>query len=103
VRVWPIKSVFGDFAYEIPIRSTKSIVGLMLGAAGAVKAFVCALSIDEGKIHPTINYDTPDPDCDLDCVPNKAWEADILFPLSNSFGLGGQNPCLVLGRVDERG
>jgi len=94
-----IKAVFGERAYEIPISSTKSMVGHMMGATGAVEAVACVMTLNEGIIHPTINYETPDPECDLDCVPNEAREAHVNIALSNSFGLGGQNACLVLGRV----
>jgi 3-oxoacyl-[acyl-carrier-protein] synthase II len=95
-----IKDVFGDRAYDIPISSTKSMVGHMFGAAGAVEAMVCALAIHEGVIPPTINYRNPDPDCDLDYVPNEAREADVRVALSNAMGLGGHNGCVLLGRVD---
>jgi 3-oxoacyl-[acyl-carrier-protein] synthase II len=94
-----IKTVFGEHAYDIPISSTKSMVGHMMGAAGALEAVVCVKTIQEGIIHPTINYETPDPDCDLDYVPNQAREAQVDIVISNSFGLGGQNACLVLGKV----
>lgn len=93
-----IKSVFGNRAYDIPISSTKSMIGHLMGAAGAVEAVVCIMTIIEGIIHPTINLDTPDPDCDLDYVPNKAREMKVDVVLSNSFGLGGQNACLLLSR-----
>ena len=92
--------VFGEQAYDIPISSTKSMVGHMMGATGAVEAMACIMTLNEGVIHPTINYETPDPDCDLDYVPNVAREAEINIALSNSFGLGGQNACLVLGRMN---
>lgn len=97
-----IKSVFGARAAEIPISSTKSMLGHAMGASGAIEAVVCALSIDGGWIHPTINYETPDPDCDLDYVPNQPQEASIRYALSNSFGLGGQNACLVFGSLNSR-
>jgi 3-oxoacyl-[acyl-carrier-protein] synthase II len=93
-----IKSVFGEAAYKIPISSTKSMIGHMMGATGAIEAIVCVLTIQDGIIHPTINYETPDPECDLDYVPNIAREAQVDIALSNSFGLGGQNACLVIGR-----
>jgi 3-oxoacyl-[acyl-carrier-protein] synthase II len=95
-----IKDVFGERAYEIPISSTKSMVGHMFGAAGAVEAIVCALAIHEGVIPPTINYRNPDPDCDLDYVPNDAREAEVDVALSNAMGLGGHNGCVLLGKVD---
>ncbi|MCK5549841.1 MAG: beta-ketoacyl-ACP synthase II [Hyphomicrobiaceae bacterium] len=94
-----IKAVFGKRAYEIPISSTKSMIGHMMGATGAVEAIACVMSIQEGIIHPTINYETPDPECDLDYVPNKARKAKVKVAVSNSFGLGGQNAVLVLGAV----
>ena len=72
----------------------------MFGAAGAVEAMVCALAIHEGRIPPTINYDTPDPECDLDYVPNEARDAEIDVALSNAMGLGGHNACVLLGRVE---
>jgi 3-oxoacyl-[acyl-carrier-protein] synthase II len=94
-----IKTAFGKRAYEIPISSTKSMIGHMMGATGAVEAVACVMSIQEGIIHPTINYETPDPECDLDYVPNKARRAEVKVAVSNSFGLGGQNAVLVLGAV----
>jgi 3-oxoacyl-[acyl-carrier-protein] synthase II len=95
-----IKDVFGAHAYEIAVSSTKSEIGHMFGAAGAVEAMVCALAIHEGVIPPTINYRNPDPACDLDYVPNEAREAKIRVALSNAMGLGGHNGCVLLGRVD---
>ena len=95
-----IKDVFGEHAYELAISATKSMTGHMFGAAGAVEAITCALSIHHGVIHPTINYETPDPDCDLDYVPNEAREARVDVALSNAMGLGGHNGCVLLGRVD---
>jgi len=95
-----IKKVFGDYAYRVPISSTKSMIGHLMGAAGAVEAIVCALTIRDHLIHPTINYETPDPACDLDYVPNVARRTEVRIALSNSFGLGGQNACLVLGRYE---
>jgi 3-oxoacyl-[acyl-carrier-protein] synthase II len=96
-----IKVVFGDGAYDIPISSSKSMIGHMMGAAGAVEAVACIMTIRDGVIHPTINYETPDPECDLDYVPNVARKAQVNIALSNSFGLGGQNACLILARFDE--
>jgi len=96
-----IKKVFGDHAYRVPISSTKSMIGHLWGAAGAVEAIVCVLTIRDSIIHPTINYETPDPECDLDYVPNVAREAKVDIALSNSFGLGGQNACIVLGRFEK--
>jgi 3-oxoacyl-[acyl-carrier-protein] synthase II len=94
-EVIAIKSVFGSRAYEIPVNATKSMVGHLLGAAGAVEAIATIMTIREGILHPTINYEHPDPDCDLDCVPNEARRAEVDVALSNSFGFGGQNACLV--------
>jgi 3-oxoacyl-[acyl-carrier-protein] synthase II len=97
-----IKQVFGDQAGKIPISSTKSMIGHPLGAAGAVEAVVCVQTLRHGRIAPTINYDTPDPELDLDYVPNVARSVDVRITLSNSFGLGGQNACLVLGKWEEQ-
>ena len=93
-----IKAVFGEHAYRVPISSTKSMIGHPMGAAGAVEAIVCALTMQHNQIHPTINYEEPDPECDLDYVPNQARQAHVDVALSNSFGLGGQNACLVIKR-----
>jgi 3-oxoacyl-(acyl-carrier-protein) synthase len=95
-----IKKLFGEYAYSVPISSTKSMIGHPMGAAGALEAIVCALTIKQGIIHPTINYEHPDPECDLDYVPNTAREAHVRTTLSNSFGLGGQNACLVLSKYE---
>ncbi len=94
-EVIAIKKVFGSRAYEIPVNATKSMVGHLLGAAGAVEAIATIMTIREGILHPTINYEHPDPECDLDCVPNEARRAEVDVALSNSFGFGGQNACLV--------
>ena len=94
-----IKLALGDHAANIPISSTKSMIGHSLGAAGALEAVACVKTIEDGVIHPTINYEYPDPACDLDYVPNVKREADVKTVLSNSFGFGGQNACLVLQRV----
>lgn len=93
-----IKKIFGEHAYQVPISSTKSMIGHLFGGAGAVETIVCALTIERGMIHPTINYETPDPECDLDYVPNVARKAEVSVALCNSFGLGGQDACLVVGR-----
>ena len=90
-----IKKVFGNKAYKIPINSTKSMTGHLLGAAGAVEAIATVLCMKEGFIHPTINYETPDPECDLDYVPNKARQQQINCGLSNSLGFGGHNAAIV--------
>jgi 3-oxoacyl-[acyl-carrier-protein] synthase II len=96
-----IKSVFGDHAYHVPIGSTKSMIGHAMGASGALEAIVCVQAIQHGWLPPTINYETPDPECDLDYIPNQARQVDVKTTLSNSFGLGGQNACLVLKRYIE--
>ena len=95
-----IKDVFAEHAYELAVSSTKSMLGHLFGAAGAIEALVCALAIDAGRIPPTINYEFPDPACDLDYVPNEARDARIDVALSNAMGLGGHNACVLLGRVD---
>jgi 3-oxoacyl-[acyl-carrier-protein] synthase II len=95
-----IKDVFGPHAYELAVSSTKSMMGHTFGAAGAIEAMMCVLAVHEGVIPPTINYRHPDPDCDLDYVPNKAREAAIDVALSNAMGLGGHNGCVLLGRVE---
>lgn len=97
-ETYAIKKLFGDQAYRIPISSTKSMLGHSLGAAGAIEAMACLKTIETGIIHPTINYHNQDPACDLDYVPNQARHQPVNIVLSNSFGLGGQNSCLVLGR-----
>jgi 3-oxoacyl-[acyl-carrier-protein] synthase II len=96
-----IKMAFGEWAYKIPISSTKSMIGHIVTAAGAIEAIVCMLIMDKGIIHPTINYETPDPECDLDYVPNVARQAKVNTCLTNSFGLGGENCCLVIKRFKK--
>jgi 3-oxoacyl-(acyl-carrier-protein) synthase len=96
-----IKMVLGEHAYKIPISSTKSMIGHCITAAGAIETIAAILVMDKGIIHPTINYETPDPDCDLDYVPNTARAARVNVCLKNSFGLGGENCCLVFRRVNE--
>ena len=93
-----IKRVFKDHAANLMVSSTKSMTGHLLGAAGGVEAAFTALSVGRGQIPPTINYTTPDPECDLDCVPNTARETPIAHALTNSFGFGGANVCLIFGR-----
>jgi 3-oxoacyl-[acyl-carrier-protein] synthase II len=94
-EVVAIKSVFGSRAYKIPVNATKSMIGHLLGAAGVVEAIASIMTIQQGILHPTINYEHPDPECDLDCVPNEARRTQADVALSNSFGFGGQNACLV--------
>lgn len=96
-----IKKLFGERAAHIPISATKSMIGHSLGAAGALEAVASTMTLRDQKIHPTINYETPDPECDLDYVPNQARAARVVTILSNSFGLGGQNACLILRRFDK--
>ena len=96
-----IKSVFGDYAYHIPISSTKSMTGHLIGAAGAVEAAICVMVIQHGLIPPTINLTHPDPECDLDYVPNVARRARVTTALSTSFGFGGHNSALVLRQYTE--
>lgn len=93
-----IKLVFGEHAYDLSISSTKSMIGHAMGASGSLEAIACILAIKNCVIPPTINYENPDPECDLDYTPNQAREKEIHVALSNSFGLGGQNACLVLKR-----
>jgi 3-oxoacyl-[acyl-carrier-protein] synthase II len=95
-----IKDVFGAHAYKLAVSSTKSQMGHTFGAAGAIEAMMCVLALHEGVIPPTINYRHPDPDCDLDYVPNEAREAKLDVALSNAMGLGGHNGCVLLGRVE---
>jgi 3-oxoacyl-[acyl-carrier-protein] synthase II len=98
-----IKKVLGDRAYQVPVTATKSQVGHMLGAAGAVSALAAVKTIEEGVICPTINYETADPECDLDYVPNEARQVDVKLALINAFGFGGQDVVLVLGKYRENG
>ncbi|HEX3149098.1 MAG TPA: beta-ketoacyl-ACP synthase II [Gemmataceae bacterium] len=94
-----MKKVFGAHAYKLAVSSTKSMVGHLLGASGGVEAIACALMIKNGILHPTINYETPDPDCDLDYIPNKPREKRVRRVLSNSFGFGGHNASLAFAAV----
>jgi 3-oxoacyl-[acyl-carrier-protein] synthase II len=96
-----IKRAFGDQAYRVPVSSAKSMIGHALGGAGALEAVACIKSISDDVIHPTVNYETPDPECDLDYVPNVARHLQVDTTLSNSFGFGGQNACLVIRRFDD--
>ncbi len=100
VETMAIKLAFGNEAYDVPISSTKSMIGHALGGAGAIEGVACVKSIQNGLIHPTINYQHPDPECDLDYVPNEAREVDVAHVLSNSFGFGGQNACVVFSRME---
>ena len=96
-----IKAVFGAHAHDLAVSSTKSVLGHMFGAAGAVEAMMCVLALHEGVLPPTINYRNPDPECDLDYVPNEARPAQVEVALSNAMGLGGHNACVLVGRADR--
>ncbi|HEX2897445.1 MAG TPA: beta-ketoacyl-[acyl-carrier-protein] synthase II, partial [candidate division Zixibacteria bacterium] len=93
-----IKEVLGEHAYKTPVNSTKSMVGHLLGSAGAIELIVCVKSIQDGMIHPTINLDTPDPNCDLDYVPNQKRRWPVNYAMSNSFGFGGHNVTLIVAK-----
>ena len=101
IETQAIKRLFGDHARKLAISSTKSMIGHLLGAAGAVEAGITSLVVERGIIPPTINYETPDPDCDLDYVPNKMRKADVRYALSNSFGFGGTNAALLFKRYEQ--
>jgi 3-oxoacyl-[acyl-carrier-protein] synthase II len=94
-----IKEVFGEHAYKLAVSSTKSMMGHTFGAAGAIEAIMCVLALRDGMLPPTINYRDPDPECDLDYVPNEARRAQVDVALSNAMGLGGHNGCVLLGRA----
>ena len=96
-----IKQVFGEHAYKVPVSSTKSMIGHALGGSGALEAVASIKTILDGRIHPTVNYEFPDPECDLDYVPNESRSKRVDTVLSNSFGFGGQNACLVFRRFEE--
>jgi 3-oxoacyl-[acyl-carrier-protein] synthase II len=101
IETLAIKTLFGDHAYRLCISSSKSMIGHLLGASGAVEAIACIKTVTDGIIHPTINYEYPDPDCDLDYVPNTARKKEVRAALSNSFGFGGQNACIVFKKFEE--
>lgn len=98
IETLAIKRVFGDYAYKVAVSSTKSMTGHLLGAAGGLESAVAAKVVETGIIPPTINYDTPDPDCDLDYVPNKSRKKDVTHVMSNSFGFGGTNATLIFSK-----
>ena len=100
IETYAIKNLFGEHAYKMTVSSTKSMIGHLLGAAGAVEAGITSLVVERGVIPPTINYETPDPDCDLDYVPNEMRRADVRYALSNSFGFGGTNASLLFKRYE---
>ena len=100
-ETYAIKTLFGERAYEIPVSSSKSVLGHAMGATGAIEAIFCAYALSEQIIPPTWNYETPDPECDLDYVPNAPRPSGLQYVLSNSFGLGGQNACLVLAKFEN--
>lgn len=95
-----IKGAFGDHAYKVPVSSTKSMTGHMLGAAGSMEAVFCIQAMNNGILPPTINYEVPDPDCDLDYIPNEPRKADLRYAMSNSMGFGGHNVSLILARYE---
>jgi len=101
VETVAIKRLFAEQAYRVPISSTKGMIGHALGASGALEAVACVKTITDQRIHPTVNQESPDPDCDLDYVPNESRTADVGVVLSNAFGFGGQNACLVFRRWEE--
>ena len=101
VETLAIKEALGDHAYKVPISSTKSMIGHALGGAGALEAVACVKTLETRELHPTINYEFPDPDCDLDYIPNRARKERVDTILSNSFGFGGQNACLLFRRYEE--
>jgi 3-oxoacyl-[acyl-carrier-protein] synthase II len=95
-----IKDVFGEHAYRMAVSSTKSVMGHCFGAAGAIEGMMCVLALRDGKLPPTMNYEHPDPTCDLDYVPNEARDAQVEVALSNAMGLGGHNGCVLFGQID---
>jgi 3-oxoacyl-[acyl-carrier-protein] synthase II len=96
-----IKDVFGEHAYRMAVSSTKSVMGHCFGAAGAIEGMMCVLALRDGKLPPTINYEHPDPECDLDYIPNESRDADVPVSVSNSFGFGGHNACVVIKRFED--
>jgi 3-oxoacyl-[acyl-carrier-protein] synthase II len=99
VETLAVKEVFGARASRVPMSSIKSMLGHTMGAASAIEAIACVLALRDGMLPPTINYETPDPECDLDCVPNTPKRSDIEVALNNAFAFGGNNSCLVLGKA----
>jgi 3-oxoacyl-[acyl-carrier-protein] synthase II len=101
IETMAIKRLFKEHARKLAVSSTKSMIGHLLGAAGAVEAGITSLVVSRGVLPPTINYEIPDPDCDLDYVPNKARKSDVRYALSNSFGFGGTNASLLFKRFED--
>jgi len=101
IETQAIKDLFGEHAYRVPVSSTKSMTGHLLGATGGVELIACLLALNEGVVPPTINYENPDPECDLDYVPNKARKLNIKIALSNSMGFGGHNAVLIVKKYEE--
>jgi 3-oxoacyl-[acyl-carrier-protein] synthase II len=99
VETLAIKETFGAIAKDVPVSSTKSMMGHLIAAAGAAELIVCLMALRDNVMPPTINYETPDPDCDLDYVPNVARPKSLTHVLTNSFGFGGQNVSLIVSRV----
>ncbi|MDB5311307.1 MAG: beta-ketoacyl-[acyl-carrier-protein] synthase family protein, partial [Gemmataceae bacterium] len=96
-----IKAVFGGHAYKVPVSSSKSMLGHLIAAAGVAELVICVMALRKGVLPPTINYETPDPECDLDYIPNQAREKRVDHVLSNSFGFGGQNISLTVSRFRD--
>jgi 3-oxoacyl-[acyl-carrier-protein] synthase II len=96
-----IKRTFGDFAKKIPVSSTKSMIGHLLGAAAAVEMVATVLSIRDNVVHPTANYETPDPECDLDYVPGAKRSVEVKYAMSNSLGFGGHNSAMIVGKFQK--
>ncbi|MEL6107144.1 MAG: beta-ketoacyl-[acyl-carrier-protein] synthase II, partial [Planctomycetota bacterium] len=101
VETHACRQVFGEDAAKVPVSSTKSMMGHLIAAAGVTEMIVCLLAMRDSVLPPTINYENPDPECDLDYVPNEARPADVKYALNNSFGFGGQNVTLCLSRFDD--
>jgi 3-oxoacyl-[acyl-carrier-protein] synthase II len=101
VETLAVKQIFGDGAYQVPISSSKSMLGHLIAAAGATELIISLMAIRDGVLPPTINYETPDPECDLDYIPNQPRQARCNVALSNSFGFGGQNISLIVGRFSD--